>query len=270
MDRGEYRKRGVIGLASGCLIIVCALTVAALSACSPASVTPQVTAAPAVGATRPNLIVVYNFAVNPSEVTLNQSIIQRIYRNVSSPETTQADQQQAADEAAQAVSDTLVKKLQGLGFTVQNVPRGTPPPGDGLIVDGQFTTIDEGNRARRLIIGLGAGASKLDTSVQVVQFSQSSSAPQQTLLDFTTHAESGKMPGAALTMGAGAAAQGGVTAASAAVAGGMSAGKVYRSTTSYLADSTADQIYNYMTQYFATQGWISPDQAKEAKIEQSN
>src|ERR1700685_3239057 len=98
MDLGEYRKRGVIDFAPGCLIFVCMMMVAALSACSPASVTPDTTAAPVLGSTRANTIVVYNFAVDPSEVTLNLSIIQRIYRNVSSPGTTQNEQQQAADE----------------------------------------------------------------------------------------------------------------------------------------------------------------------------
>jgi hypothetical protein len=212
------------------------------------------------------MIVVYNFAVSPSEVTLNQSVFQRIYRSVSSPETAQKEQQEAADKAAQAVSDTLVKKLQGLGFTVENLPRGTPAPNDALVVDGQFVNIDEGNRARRLVIGFGAGASKLDTAVQVIQLS---GEVQQTLLDFKTHAESGKMPGAAFTMGAGAAAQGGLTAATVGASAGLGAAKTYRSSMDFLADNTADQIYNYMTEYFAGQGWISPDQAKEAKIKQS-
>jgi hypothetical protein len=248
------------------LSIGAAMMTIALGACSPASVTPETVAAAPVGSSRPNVIVVYNFAVSPSEVTLNQSVVQRIYRNVASPQTTQDEQHKVADQAAQALSDTLVTKLQGLGFTVQNQPRGTPAPDGAIVVDGQFVNIDEGNRLRRLVIGFGAGASKLDTDVQV---NRVSGETQETLLSFKTHAESGKMPGAAVTMGVGAAAQGGVTAAAAAGSAGVGGIKTYRSTTEFLADNTADQIFNYLTEYFASQGWISLEQAKAAKIEQT-
>jgi hypothetical protein len=46
----------------------------------------------------------------------------------------------------------------------------------------------EGNRLRRTVIGFGAGASTLDTSVEVDQLISDS---RHLVLDFTTHADSG-------------------------------------------------------------------------------
>jgi Domain of unknown function (DUF4410) len=136
--------------------------------------------------------------------------------------------------------------------------------GPESIVDGQFHDIDEGNRLRRLVIGFGAGTSKLDTQVQIYQYN--AGTPDQ-LLNFTTHAESGKMPGAAVTMGAGAAAQGGVTLAAGAASMGVAGAKTYRSSMGFLADSTAKQIVAYFSQYAAKQGWISHDQAEKGQIQ---
>jgi hypothetical protein len=85
-------------------------------------------------------------------------------------------------------------------------------------------------------------------------------------MQFTTHADSGKMPGAAVTMGAGAAAQGGATAGMAVANAGLAGGKMYTSQTEYLSDKTADQVVAYLSQYFAQQGWISPDQVQKAKV----
>ena len=61
------------------LYILCALVVAG---CASAAVTQQAQRAP-VDYGRPTQIVVYPFAANPDEVTLNQSIIQRAYRGAT-------------------------------------------------------------------------------------------------------------------------------------------------------------------------------------------
>ncbi len=76
------------------------------------------------------------------------------------------------------------------------------------------------------------------------------------LLEFTTHADSGQMPGAAVFGPAGAAAGG---SAPAVVGTNVAVGgvKTYRSATAFLADKTAEQIVITMTNYFAQQGWSS-------------
>jgi hypothetical protein len=75
-------------------------------------------------------------------------------------------------------------------------------------------------------------------------------------MDFTTHADSGEMPGAAI-MGAPGAAVGGTAAAvSLGVNLAAGAGKTYTSGTGFLAKRSADKAVAHMSQYFANQGWI--------------
>jgi hypothetical protein len=49
----------------------------------------------------------------------------------------------------------------------QRLPRPAPLPEGTLAIDGQFVTNDEGNRARRMVIGFGAGGSEVSAVVQV-------------------------------------------------------------------------------------------------------
>ena len=61
-----------------------------------------------------------------------------------------------------------------------------------MSIEGQFLTIDEGNRARRLVIGFGAGASHVRIAVQMLE----TIAGQHRLVeDFYTNASSSRKPG---------------------------------------------------------------------------
>jgi hypothetical protein len=148
----------------------------------------------------------------------------------------------------------MVQELQGLGFMASEVARGQQVTGDNvLIVDGEFTDINEGNKLRRMVIGLGVGQSTLDTQVRVFQTADGST---QQIMTFTTHADSGSMPGAAIAGAPGAAAGGTAMIVSAGVnvaAGGV---KNYTSGMGSLSKKSADKAVAYMSQYFATQGWI--------------
>ncbi len=122
--------------------------------------------------------------------------------------------------------------------------------------------MDEGNRLGRIVIGFGAGASKLDTEVGVYY-----EARRRKVLDFKTHADSGKLPGAAATMGAGAAVAGGITAGGLAASAAAGTVKEYHSEIERMAGHSADQAVAYLSEFFAKQGWIRPDQVKRPKLE---
>jgi hypothetical protein len=74
-------------------------------------------------------------------------------------------------------------------------------------------------------------------------------------MNFTTHADSGEMPFAALTAPAGAAAGGAAAAASVGANLAAGAGKTYTSAMSVMAQRSAKQAVAFMSQYFATQNW---------------
>lgn len=223
----------------------------AVIGCAAAQVTPESSNAP-ITTTAPAQVAVYDFAVSPSEVTLNSSVIQKVYRNVSDQSAGQ-DQLQVAQQTAHALATDVVTQLSAKGLYAVNLPRGAqPPPGNVLIIDGQFVDINEGNQLRRTLIGLGAGESNLNTNVQVYQSARGTTEP---ILEFTTSANSGQMPGAAI-MGAPGMAIGGsaaIASAAANVAGGGV--KAYRSQPDYLADMTAKKIVVALQNYYAAQGW---------------
>lgn len=208
---------------------------------------------PAAGSNRPSQVVIYPFAVDPADITLNQSFFQRAYRDLSG-ENQGAQQTRIAHETAENVCLGIINALQQKGWNATCLERGTPVAGDNvLVVDGEFTDISEGNRLRRNVIGFGAGASSLDTNVTVYQWTNTQ---YRKLLDFTTHTDSGKMPGAAVMGPAGAAAGAGtgtIIAANAAMGGA----KTYSSSTGVLADKTVKAVVDQLTSYFTQRGWTT-------------
>ena len=226
------------------------LTLAAFG-CAGAQVTQQSSSAP-IMASRPSQVFVYPFAVNASDVSLNSSIFQVAYRNMSD-DNVDAQQQNIARQTAQNICVQVAANLTGQGITTTCLQRGVPPTGNNvLVLDGQFTDISEGNRLRRMVIGLGSGQSKVDTVVQVIQKTDQGTTE---IMDFATNADSGYMPGAGITGPAGAAAGGATAAASLGVnlaAGGV---KNYTSSTGFLVDKTTSQIVNLVVAYYNRQGW---------------
>jgi Domain of unknown function (DUF4410) len=221
--------------------------------CAGAQVTQSSSSAP-ITAAPPTAVVVYPFAANASDVSLNSGIFQVAYRNMTDANQG-ADQLQLARQTAQNICVQVAANLTQKGITTTCLQRGVPPTGNNvLILDGEFTDISEGNRLRRMVIGLGSGASKVDTVVQVIQKTPQGSTE---IIDFATSADSGYMPGAGITGPAGAAAGGAAAAASLGVniaAGGV---KNVTSSTGYLVDKTTDQIVQQVVNYYNRQGWQS-------------
>jgi Domain of unknown function (DUF4410) len=251
--KNEHQPKRGTTMKSNILSRMYLLLAIAVFGCAGAQVTQQSSAAP-ITATAPTAVVVYPFAVNASDVSLNSGIFQVAYRNMT--DDNQSGQQlDIAHQTAQNICVQVAANLTQKGITTTCLQRGVPPTGSNvLILDGQFTDINEGNRLRRMVIGLGAGQSTLDSVVQVIQKTGQGSSE---IIDFSTHADSGYMPGAGVTGPAGAAAGGAAAAASLAVnvaAGGV---KSYTSSTGFLVDKTTDQIVQQLVNYYNRQGWQS-------------
>lgn len=225
--------------------------------CAAATVTPQRLADPAAQS-RPHIVYVRNFAVVAEDVKESHGVISRTERKFSSTPNEQR-QLEIGHSAAKELSDRLAKDLRQLGFVVEEQIGQVPATGDVLLVEGQFLDVDEGAATRRVIVGFGVGKSTLDARVRVYRIIGHS---RQKLLEFTTHADSGRLPGTALTMGGGAVATGGATVVGGAASGGIAGGKAYLGRVNYLADKTADQVNAYLSRYFVKQGWIEPDRAE--------
>ncbi len=201
----------------------------------------------------PVRVVVADFTVTPDEVQLDSGISARLLR--SQGDEFEADLQMQAAQATQAaLGETLAARLASYGLNVQRQPdaAGAEPPGT-LLVQGRILSIDQGNRTRRTLVGLGAGKSSVTADAQL--YYVSGPAQPRYLQTMSGSANSGHMPGAAETMGAGAAAQ--HLARSAVVAGVTHAGAEARRTADEdNADKLAVALAKQIGEYAVGQGWI--------------
>lgn len=209
------------------------------------------------GLPRPQQVLVYNFAVSPADIKENSGLFAKIGRSMEGGSQT-AEEIQIGRETADALATELTVKIAALGLNPLRATSNMPITPGSILVTGHFVNIDEGNRLRRNVIGLGAGKSSLDATVSVL-------APGPTglgeIIGFDAHADSGNMPGAAVMGPAGAAAGAG-TAAVVATNAAVGMAKSYKSASAQQAKQMADKIIAELAKYFAQQGWIDPSLAK--------
>jgi len=142
------------------------------------------------------------------------------------------DKATTAHDLVELMASSLVKDLKAEGFEAQRIPAGGVWPREGWLLRGIFTQVDEGNRMRRAIIGFGAGKTDLTVATTLDDLSQG--APQP-FYQVDTEAESGKMPGAIITMNPA------VVAARFVLAGG-DLDRNTRNTASQIAKSVAARV----------------------------
>jgi hypothetical protein len=202
---------------------------------------------------RPARVLVYDFSVSPEEVQLDRGLSAELVEMAKRSSRTQQEIQ-VGRQAARVLSEELVKKINAMGLHAQRVAGAPMTWGDAVLIEGQFLSIDEGNRTERTVIGLGAGRTTVQALVQVYQTGPTGMVR---LEEFATTARSGYKPGAAETMGMGAAA--GTLAVSAAVtAGGAIASEALGANVEADARRTASDVAEQLQSFFAQQGWIQP------------
>jgi hypothetical protein len=199
---------------------------------------------------KPDRVVVSDFAVAPQEVSLDRAPGSRLAALFKGGTASDA-QLQVGRSVASALSAELVKEIQALGLPAERAAAGAAVPPNSLAVQGQFVSIDEGNRLRRMVIGLGAGGSEVRTLVQVHD-----QAPDglRLVAEFETKADSSRKPGMAETMGAGAAMSG--IGAAAAASGAVGVATELGDSVESDAQRTAKEIAKQLAQLFHQQGWV--------------
>jgi len=196
---------------------------------------------------RPDHVLVSYFSISPEQVRLDQGISARIQR-VAQDQPLSAEELKAAQSTQAALADRLSR--YGMPAVVASTEAG---PGRTLLIQGQIVGMDQCNRTRRTLIDLGAGKSTITADAQVYYLDATASPRLMTA--FEGEADSGRAPGAAETMGAGAAAQ--RAASSAEVTGATRAGAETRRTSDTAeADAFADQLAQRIGQLAVAQGWI--------------
>jgi hypothetical protein len=211
---------------------------------------------------RPDVILVYDFAVSPDEVKLDTGLSAELMQKYAQHKgmSPTAQEIKLGHKVAEAVADELVKKIRSYGLWAE---RGFGYPygrGKVLMVKGQFVSIDQGNRTERVAVGLGAGRSDVQANVQVFELT-----PQglQQVDSMRADAKSGYKPGMAEMMGAGAIAG---HLLMSTVVSGVVAGASEMTSATVEADGKrlADKIAVELGNFFVNQAWIPPDAVKKS------
>ncbi len=143
---------------------------------------------------RPGRIIVYDFAATPQGVAPNSAISGR-YELVQRPQSPQ--EIRLGQELGRRVAAALVKDILAMGLPAERAHTGPPPNIGNLTITGEFVTIDEGNRGKRMIIGFGSGAGELRTVVEKYQIT---AAGPRLLKSLGVRAAGGKGPGMAVPL----------------------------------------------------------------------
>ena len=148
----------------------------------------------------------------------------------------------------------LAKSLGRFGLPIEVAPGGIASRGvPGWLVTGEFTRINQGSRALRVVVGMGAGGTKMETRVRV------------------TDIRTGKLICAFRTTGGSNADSGIITSygpLTLATFGGAALNVIGSSAHGVTEDTrrTAKMIADYISQQLAARGAIPQDKAREPKI----
>ncbi|MBX9752997.1 MAG: DUF4410 domain-containing protein [Roseococcus sp.] len=203
---------------------------------------------------RPERIYVVDPGVAPSDVKLDEGVRQRLTQMASDQNLSQ-QRLAAGRQAASNVSTEVVAKLQSFGLPAERVGRA-PPPSNArvVIVEGHLLSVDQGNQTQRNVIGFGRGRSSVALEVQV--YYRDGHAPPRLISSFEAMAQSPMTPGAAGTMGVGAAVgRAAEAAASSAILRGVSEAR--SADTGSEGRRIGDALGVRLGGIFAQQGWIS-------------
>jgi hypothetical protein len=181
---------------SSSAIVACVALAALALAC--ASTKVDQTRRASASLPRPDRILVRNFAVTMQEISLDRGPGPTITRDAQG-EIAGDEQVKLGRSAANALAEELVAKLCDAGLPAERSSGRVSLTPRTLVIAGKFPTLDEGNQTMRTLVGFGAGASHVTTRVRAWM-------DGQLVAEAETRAESGKKPGAAVTLGAGAAA----------------------------------------------------------------
>jgi len=112
---------------------------------------------------RPGRIIVYDISATPSDIPATAAITGS-YNQRPAPQT--AEEIRLGRQLGARVAANLVRNILDMGMPAQQAGHGPPPQMGDVLITGQFISIDEGDRAKRVLIGFGKGSGKLQTHIE--------------------------------------------------------------------------------------------------------
>lgn len=183
------------------------------------------------------------FTAAPDSVTLDRGL------GAGADATRQSEDER---RVADAIANALVKEIQARGLPAMRSNQLPPPRDiDALVVGGRVLAIDEGNRTRRNVIGLGAGRSSVEAHTEVYYVPRGGGS--QLVESYDTDAQSSRKPGAVETLGVGAAT--GRAAESAAATGATGVAPALSGDVEADGTRMGQAIAKQLSGLFTSQGW---------------
>jgi hypothetical protein len=217
--------------------------------CAKTSVTSRRSHAPNEKLPRPGRVIVYNFASYPGDIEADPAT--REYWETHANAQTD-DQIKLGRMLGEKVAEALVKEILNMGMPAERAKTGPPPSAGNLLIKGEFVTIDEGDRMKRMLIGFGAGAAELKSLVEIYQVTADGS---RFLASGEVATKGGRMPGMLVPVAGGVAAK---RAGQAALISGTAnvAKELGPESLGGAAQRTAQEIAKELSEAFWKQGWI--------------
>jgi hypothetical protein len=191
-------------------------------------------------------VLIQNFTVDPAVVSLDESKAGRIHTRVflhldpDDPSVPEAVAKQVQASFSKALAKNLKKsKVEAQSATGDAGGSNEPE----LVISGEFTSIDQGNKAKRVMVGLGRGATCVQTHVIVSSVVNGEST---VVLELNLKSASGKKLGAVESVG------GGSIAVNAAEGAAEDKSSTVQGDASRMAKGVSKQIEKFMI----AQNWI--------------
>ena len=199
---------------------------------------------------RPGHIWVYDFAATAGDVPADSALAGQ---NDLDDTTQTAEQIATGKQLGAKIAAELIEEIRGMGLPAAHAWRDTAPQINDIVIRGYLLSIKEGEAAKRVAVGMGAGASELRTVVEGFQMT-----PQglRKIGSGTVESGSGKTPGGAVGLAALLATHNpaGLIVSTGVKVYGEKSGK---STVEGRAKQTAKEIGDVLKKRFQKEGWIN-------------
>jgi Domain of unknown function (DUF4410) len=134
---------------------------------------------------KPEKVLVYDFTVPGDVISVDTSAASKMTRRGKTAEgEPKSSPEVVARQVQSAFSKSLVSELQRASVPAEAAPAGadTAAAPNALLVQGEFTAVNEGSKTKRVLIGFGKGASDVQAHVTVkLAASSANSAPLEKL-----------------------------------------------------------------------------------------
>ncbi|TNF96117.1 MAG: DUF4410 domain-containing protein [Gammaproteobacteria bacterium] len=165
---------------------------AVLTGCASSDVTHRQELAAQEQVARPGQIIVYNFGITPADIPASSAISGHYVQR----EKSLTDREYMASRRLGALAaKELVGKIRSMGISAQRAGNEPTPAIGDVAITGQFITIEEGSRGKRVVIGFGAGSAELNVHVEGYLLTKNG---PRLLGSRQVVAAGGKMPGIAV------------------------------------------------------------------------